>query len=89
MIEYRIKPVTRYVITRFEAATDNADGTESGGSCEQRGEYANADTAYDVAYALCKLEHDKASAPVGSMDFIYPVHPERADFQISRNILVR
>lgn len=65
MIEYRVKPVVRFIVTRFEAE-DRACGSS------QRGEYDNQDVAYEVAYALCKMEHEAAGAPLDSMEFIYP-----------------
>jgi len=67
-VEYRIKPVTRYVITRWH------EGENTGGvsGC---GEYDNGEVAYHVAYALCKAEHDRSGEPVGSDNFIYPAIP--------------
>lgn len=70
-VEYRIKPTTRYIITRYHADLGDDKSACSAGS-ETRGEYDNADVAYDVAYALCKLEHDKSGQPADSMNFIYP-----------------
>ena len=67
-VEYKIRPVTRYVITRF---TDE-DRTRAS---ETRGTYENGEVAYQVAYALCKMEHDASGEPVGSMNFIYPDAP--------------
>ena len=67
-VEYKVRPITRYVVTRFHEDGDNA-------GCDQHGTYDNAGTAYTVAYALCKAEHDKSGAPAGSMDFIYPDLP--------------
>lgn len=63
-VEYRVKPVTRYVVTRHEQ-------TESGGGCEGKGQFDNYETAYAVAYALCKHEHDKSGLPP-TEGFIYP-----------------
>lgn len=65
MIEYRVRPVTRFVVTRYE-------GAENAGSCVQVGEYPDKDVAFEVGYAMCRLEHDKSGEPVGSMNFIYP-----------------
>ena len=67
-IEYRVRPVTRYIVTRFES-----DGTASnGGSCVGRGEYDNAATAYEVGYALCKAEHEKLGWEPGDERIQYP-----------------
>ena len=68
-VEYRVKPVTRYIVTRF-----HADGTT--GAVEQRGEYENGEVAYEVAYALCKAEHDASGQPVESVNFVYPRIPD-------------
>lgn len=67
-LEYRVVPITRYAVTRY---TDN----ERGGSVEGRGEYNNSDVAHEVAYALCKLEHDKLGWEPGDMRILYPHKP--------------
>ena len=64
-VEYRVKPVTRYIVTRF-----HDDGTTGG--VEQRGEYENGEVAYEVAYALCRAEHTASGQPDFSESFIYP-----------------
>jgi hypothetical protein len=68
LVEYRVRPVTRFIVTRYEE-----DGRGAGSA--PIGEYANEDTAYAVGYAMCKQEHDKSGEPVDSMSFIYPKHP--------------
>ncbi len=50
-VEYRIKPVTRFVVTRYFENEDGAAGVE------ERGEYDNEAVAFEVATALCKAEH--------------------------------
>ncbi len=70
MIQYRVRPITRYVVTRFESH-DDGNGRESGGSSE-RGQYDNAQIAFEVASALCKAEHDAAGTPPDDPNFIYP-----------------
>lgn len=64
-IEYRVKPVTRYVITRFHRLGHSA-GSES------KGEFDNADVAYDVGYALCRAEHETLGWPPGDERIQYP-----------------
>lgn len=71
-LEYRVKPVTRYVITRYE---EGANGCSGG--VATRGEYENADVAWEVAYALCKQEHERYGYPVGDNRIRYPEHPHR------------
>lgn len=80
-VEYRVRPVTRYIVTRAEmvrfVGTDDTPvhTVGSSGSVAGRGEYPNADTAYEVAYALCKAEHDAAGTPLDDKGFVYPQHP--------------
>lgn len=69
-VEYRVRPITRYVVTRYHEAHEEGGNQACG--CETRGEYDNADVAFEVAYALCKSEHDASDEDVGSMNFIYP-----------------
>jgi len=72
-VEYRVRPVTRFIVTRWF-------GDDRSGGCAPRGEFERAEVAYEVAYALCKAEHDASGEPVNSMNFIYPkpVLPEPA-----------
>ena len=64
-IEYRVRPVTRYVVTRYQSV-------DSCGSVETRGEFDNEQSAYDVAYALCKTDHERIGWPVGDDRVKYP-----------------
>jgi hypothetical protein len=68
LIEYRVRPVTRYVVTRYEA-----DGAAAGSG--PMGEYANEETAYAVAYALCKADHERLGWPPGDERIQYPTQP--------------
>jgi len=49
MIEFKVRPVCRYSVTRFEQ-------TENSGSCGQVGEFPNMKTAQAVADAMAKTE---------------------------------
>lgn len=69
-VEYRVVPVTRFHVTRY---CQNVGG--AGGSCDGRGEYANAEVAYEVAYALAKTEHQELGWPPGDERMHYP-NPE-------------
>ena len=64
-IEYRVVPVTRYVVTRYEQTAD-------GGSVGERGEYGNNEIGFEVAYALCRAEHEALGWPVGDERIQYP-----------------
>lgn len=71
-IEYRVKPVTRYIITRFQ---EDKHGSEVG----SMGEYDNGNIAYQVAYALCSAEHQRLGLPVGDPQIQYPAHLESGE----------
>ena len=66
MIEYRVRMVPRYIVTRYEA-NPNVGGSS------QHGEFDNQDTAYAVGYALCKAEHDRLGWPPGDERICYPL----------------
>jgi len=67
-VEYRVKPVTRYVITRYY------EGQNVGG-LDTKGEYDNGEVAFEVAYALCKAEHERLGWPVADDRIQYPSKP--------------
>ncbi|WP_458373022.1 hypothetical protein [Pseudomonas laurylsulfatiphila] len=46
--EYQVRPVTRYVVTRYEAMS-NGDGSQVGASSSVIGEFVNGHIADDVA----------------------------------------
>lgn len=64
IIEYKVRPVTRYIVTRFQAGDDNGTGAIASG-CETKGEFANPGLAYDAAHALCRDEREKLGWPMG------------------------
>ncbi len=68
LLEYRIVPVTRFIVTRFRQ-----DG--KAGSSSQHGEFDNPDTAYAVAYALCQKEHGDLGWLADDARVQYPRHP--------------
>jgi hypothetical protein len=72
LIEYRIKPVTRYMITRFER---DANGGASVGCPVSSVQFDSADIAYDVAYALAKADHERMGWPICDDRIQYPRHP--------------
>lgn len=68
-IEYRVRPITRYVVTRSYAGEHYAgDG--------DMGEYANKDVAFEVATALCKAEHQRLGWPIDDLRIVYPEREE-------------
>lgn len=70
-IEYRVVPVTRYIVTRYHENDDRSGGVET------RGEYDNEHIAYEVGYALCKAEHDGLGWPIADERIQYPESPRR------------
>jgi hypothetical protein len=74
-IEYRVRPVTRYIVTRFWSENG---GDLNGAGSSQHGEFDNADTAYQVGYALCAAEHERLGWPLSDERIRYPSHPAEA-----------
>lgn len=72
MIEYRVRMVPRYIVTRYDAGESGR-----GGNSETRGEYDNADVAYEVATALCKAEHERLGWDLGDERIKYPLPYEQ------------
>jgi hypothetical protein len=66
-IEYRVREIPRYIVTRYY----EKDGGAACGS-DQRGEYDNSNVAFEVAYALCAREHQSLGYPVGDDRIKYP-----------------
>lgn len=64
-VEYRVRPVTRYIVTRY-----HSEGSLSG--CETKGEYDSPEVAYQVGYALAKEEHHRLGYPIGDERIQYP-----------------
>lgn len=64
-VEYRIRPVTRFIVTSYR-------GTENVGTSRQHGEFDNAETAYAVGYALARADHERLGYPLGDERIRYP-----------------
>lgn len=59
-VEYRVKPVTRYLVTRYSE-------TSLSGSSEERGEFSNKNLANHVASSLAAFEpQEHLGTPVKS-----------------------
>lgn len=71
-VEYRVRPVTRYIVTRYES-------TENSAGCDPLGEFDNADTAQAVGYALCRAEHERLGWPLDDDRIQYPRHPNETN----------
>lgn len=68
-IEYRVKAIERYIVTRYEE--DNAGNS----SVVERGTYTSPHIAHEVAYALCAQDHEQLGFGPGDERVKYPVHP--------------
>lgn len=66
-IEYRVRPVTRYIVTRYEE-----QDARCAKNATQHGEYDNSKTAYEVGYALAKAEQDRLGWSLGDERMKYP-----------------
>lgn len=82
-IEYRVRPITRYVVTRYEYESDPRAGTATIGGSSQHGVFDNATVAYEVGYALCKAEHDRLGWPLGDIRIKYPLDPSETSANLS------
>ena len=71
LVEFKIRPVTRYIVTKNETSGPDPDG-KGVGSSSTIGEYDNANMAYEVAYAVCKEEHRRLGFPPGDERIQYP-----------------
>lgn len=79
-IEYRIKPVTRYIVTRWEDPLSDQPEPHNVACARQiGGEYANGDVAYEVAYALCAAEHQRLGWELSDERIRYPGRPGEAE----------
>lgn len=83
LIEYRVKPVTRYIVTKYEER--GGDGNHSTSDDPRiaenrvgtakicgRGEFDNAETAYEIGYALAKADHERMGWPLDDPRIRYP-----------------
>lgn len=73
--EYRIRAKEIYYITRFH---DDGEGV-----CDSRslGEHTSAETAYQVAYALAKAEHERLGYAISDERIVYPERPDEINAQ--------
>lgn len=68
MIEYRVKRVERFIVTRYED-----DASSKTVSVRQIGkEFDNFETAYEVGYALARGEQERLGIPAMGDGVIFP-----------------
>ena len=64
--EYKVRPVERYVVTKFTSDSPN------GGRSETIGEFDNYERAYLNAYALAGMDAKKRGLPDGDPGVTFP-----------------
>lgn len=74
-IQYQVRTVSRYIVTRYAYKSEGNCTEPPPGVSSTKGEYNNADVAFEVAYALCKAEHEALGYPPDDMRVMYPGHP--------------
>lgn len=74
LIEYQVREIKRFIVTRFETSGPDDDGRGKSGVSEI-GEYSNPDMAYEVGYAVCKAEHARLGFPIDDDRIHYPQRP--------------
>lgn len=80
-IEYRVRPVTRFIVTRYYR--------ESGtGSSEQKGVFEDPDVAYDAAYSMCRVEHESHGWALEDERIQYPKRLVERDVLVDEKPLV-
>lgn len=65
-VEYRVRMAPRYYVTRYQADVDGGQGVET------KGVYDNPEVAHEVAFALCKAEHERLGFAPGDERIVYP-----------------
>lgn len=92
-VEYKVRPITRYVVTRFEEGYDSKIevGPKSWSGSTVKGTYDSEDVAHEVGYALCSAEHDRLGWPEADARIQYPrragkVKPADDDLVISISV---
>jgi len=79
-IEYKVRPVTRYVVTRFEGRSEDDQGGGYVGS-SVCGEFPSGYAAYQIAYALAHAESERLGLAPGDETVMYPEMPEGANVE--------
>lgn len=73
-IEYRVRKVERFIITRYEEGPNGMTGS----SRQVGAEFSDANTAYEMAMALAGQESQRLGYAPGDERFQFPAHPDEA-----------
>jgi hypothetical protein len=68
MIEYRVKRVERFIVTRYE----ESEGGHTGSVRQIGNEYDGFEVAYEVGYALARADQERLALPPGDMSVVFP-----------------
>jgi hypothetical protein len=83
MIEYKIRPVTRFVVTRY---SDDLDPNgKNHPSSDVKGVFDNFSIAYNIGYALAREEFSRRAIDLQDPGFVFPasiVYQEAKRFDI-------
>jgi hypothetical protein len=71
-IEYRIKRVERFIVTRHERSDDPKIAGPNGVVRQMGREFDNFETAYEVGYALARQDQEKLGLMPGDDGVIFP-----------------
>lgn len=71
-IEYRVKRVERFIVTRHESNVDPSGVAHSGSTRQIGGEHDGFDVAYQVGYALAREEAERLGYPAFDNRMVYP-----------------
>lgn len=65
LIEYRVREIKRFIVTRYEQTAGN-------GVSSVAGEFDNSESAYRSAYAMAFAEREEAGLPPGDPSIQFP-----------------
>lgn len=71
-VEYRVREIKRYIVTRHEMTVTNGEETCGQTSNVGSGQFDSYDTAYQVGYALASFEHGQLGYDLGDERIQYP-----------------
>lgn len=71
-IEYRVREIKRYIVTRHELTVSKGAETSGSTSNVGSGQFDNYDTAYQVAYAMASFEHQQLGYDLDDERIQYP-----------------
>lgn len=71
-VEYRVREIKRYIVTRHEVNVSGGKEVTGSTSDVGSGQFDNYDTAYQVAYAMASFEHNQLGYDLSDERIQYP-----------------